>query len=347
MLSVVSATAGIRHYCDYQGNVRQVADAQGNVIEQNDYYPYGGLFGESASLQSYKYSGKELERMNGLNTYDFHARPYYYPVLQFHSPDNLGEKTPWLSPYLYCAGNPIMFIDPTGMECWWSQMWDDYNMTTRLYGALKAAGGITEATVGATAGVATSWTGVGAVLGGAALVHGCDVAASGISQMISGEETSSLTSQAMQATGVSPETAEMIDGCMSMLLTGGSGTISKGVSITTKVSSTSTTAVSEAVMESHHIIPKQHMGHQLVKEAIKEGFKFNGPENIIRLEKFSKVTNIGRHGNHPAYNNYVEILLDQQLKCQGTAAERLKNVITNLRTTIETNPNIKINNLFK
>ncbi|MBR6640351.1 MAG: RHS repeat-associated core domain-containing protein, partial [Muribaculaceae bacterium] len=100
---------------DYQGNIRQVVDAQGNVLEQNDYYPYGGLFGESASHQSYKYSGKELERMNGLNTYDFHARPYYYPVLQFHSPDILSEEKPWNSPYLYCSGNPINRIDPSGM----------------------------------------------------------------------------------------------------------------------------------------------------------------------------------------------------------------------------------------
>ena len=113
----VDASGNYHYYVlDYQGNIRQVVDAQGNVIEQNDYYPYGGLFGESASHQSYKYSGKELERMNGLNTYDFHARPYYYPTLQFHSPDLLSEKTPWLSPYLYCAGNPVMFIDPTGME---------------------------------------------------------------------------------------------------------------------------------------------------------------------------------------------------------------------------------------
>ena len=160
--------------------------SQNVVAEFMEVESYGGLFGESASYQNYKYSSKELETMNGLNTYDFHARPYYYPALQFHSPDILSEEKPWLSPYLYCAGNPVMFIDPTGMESWWSQIWNDPEIMARIEGAIKAAGGITEAVVGATAGVATSWTGVGAVLGGAALVHGCDVAASGISQMISG-----------------------------------------------------------------------------------------------------------------------------------------------------------------
>ena len=111
VLSVASATSGIRHYCDYTATTTTLV-----TENKRDYYPYGGLFGESASHQSYKYSGKELERMNGLNTYDFHARPYYYPAIIFHSPDILSEKTPWLSPYLYCAGNPIMLIDPTGME---------------------------------------------------------------------------------------------------------------------------------------------------------------------------------------------------------------------------------------
>ena len=89
--------------------------SQNVVTEFMAVESYGGLFGESASLQSYKYSGKEMETMNGLNTYDFHARPYYYPAIIFHSPDILSEKTPWLSPYLYCANNPLSIIDPTGM----------------------------------------------------------------------------------------------------------------------------------------------------------------------------------------------------------------------------------------
>ena len=236
VLVMADAAADIRHYCDYTATTTTLV-----TENKRDYYPYGGLFGESASYQSYKYSGKELETMNGLNTYDFHARPYYYPTLQFHSPDLLSEKTPWLSPYLYCAGNPVMFIDPTGMESWWSQIWNDPEIMARIEGAIKAAGGITEAVVGATAGVATSWTGVGAVLGGAALVHGCDVAASGISQMISGEETSSLTSQGLQAAGVPKETAERIDVGLSIGFTFVSGIASNVGSITTKATSTSTT----------------------------------------------------------------------------------------------------------
>ena len=325
----VDASGNYYYYVlDYQGNIRQVVDAQGNVIEQNDYYPYGGLFGESASLQSYKYSGKELETMNGLNTYDFHARPYYYPVLQFHSPDLLSENTPWLSPYLYCAANPVMLIDPTGMASWWSQMWDDYNMTTRLYGAMKAAGGITEATVGATAGVATSWTVVGAVLGGAALGHGCDVAASGITQMISGEETSSLTSQAMQATGVSPETAEMIDGGISIGLTGSAGMISKGGAITTKAASTSTTttAVGEtsAVSKTGGRLGSQTtraQNSQIAQTLEDRGYIITYGGGKLQ-EEYLKPLNLGRKGGsyiditakHPRYGmlriNTVDVLKD-------------------------------------
>ena len=50
---------------DHLGSVRLVVSADGQVIERNDYYPYGGLFGEEQSLQPYKYSGKELETTNG------------------------------------------------------------------------------------------------------------------------------------------------------------------------------------------------------------------------------------------------------------------------------------------
>ncbi len=47
--------------------------------------------------------------------YDFHARQYDPHLGLFTSPDPLSGDYPALSSYLYCAGNPVMFTDPTGM----------------------------------------------------------------------------------------------------------------------------------------------------------------------------------------------------------------------------------------
>ena len=63
---------------DYQGNVRAVLDQNHNVVERNDYYPYGGLINASDSqLQPYKYSSKEFDRENGLYWYDFSAKMFW------------------------------------------------------------------------------------------------------------------------------------------------------------------------------------------------------------------------------------------------------------------------------
>ncbi len=47
----------------HQGNIRVVANQNGELEQMNHYYPYGGLMGEStgSDAQPYKYNGKELE----------------------------------------------------------------------------------------------------------------------------------------------------------------------------------------------------------------------------------------------------------------------------------------------
>ena len=102
---------------DYQGNVRAVLDQNHNVVERNDYYPYGGLINASDSqLQPYKYSSKELDRENGLDLYDSEAR-WYDPILpQTTTQDPLAEKYYPISPYTWCAGNPIEFVDKNGKD---------------------------------------------------------------------------------------------------------------------------------------------------------------------------------------------------------------------------------------
>ena len=52
---------------DVQGNIRAVVDAGNAVAEQTDYYPYGMPMADvnSASVQPFKFGGKELEREGG------------------------------------------------------------------------------------------------------------------------------------------------------------------------------------------------------------------------------------------------------------------------------------------
>ena len=121
------------HISDHQGNIRQIWNATtAKTVQDNHYYPYGALLGESASTEyvkavargnrhpvstnPYKYSEKEWQPAFGLNLYDFIARQYDPALCRFTSPDPLNGKYPQLSPYIYCAANPINITDPTGLE---------------------------------------------------------------------------------------------------------------------------------------------------------------------------------------------------------------------------------------
>ena len=123
-VSMVSTPAGyisgnMRYYYlkDYQGNNRVVLNQNGVVQQVNHYYPYGSLMGEgfNASSQPYRYGGKELVTLEGLNLSDFGARWLDSPSGTFTTMDPLCENSYNYSPYLYCAGNPIKYIDPSGM----------------------------------------------------------------------------------------------------------------------------------------------------------------------------------------------------------------------------------------
>ncbi|MCH4148116.1 MAG: RHS repeat-associated core domain-containing protein [Prevotella sp.] len=102
---------------DHLGNDRLVADENGNIEQINHYYPFGGLMGESQNLtsnQKYKYNGKELDRMHGLDWYDYGARNY--DGMRFTTMDPMDEKYYNISPYAYCHDNPINTIDPNGKD---------------------------------------------------------------------------------------------------------------------------------------------------------------------------------------------------------------------------------------
>ena len=84
------------YHTDYQGNNRAVVDAEGYVAQRTDYYPYGlPMRQKSADAQPYKYSGKEFDPINGLNTYDFHARVYHPAAIFWQRPDPIDYLDEW------------------------------------------------------------------------------------------------------------------------------------------------------------------------------------------------------------------------------------------------------------
>ena len=106
---------------DHLGNIREIVDKNGNIIQKTDYYPYGtpilfDPFTINDTSHPYKYNGKELDMMHGLNTYDYGARQYYSALPLWDRVDPLAEKYYSISPYAYCANNPVNFVDPDGKE---------------------------------------------------------------------------------------------------------------------------------------------------------------------------------------------------------------------------------------
>ena len=110
---------GYHYYIrDHQGNNRVVAKSDGTIEQTTHYYPYGGILSQSTNqgVQKYKYNGKEFDTMHGLNMYDYGARQQDPETGLFTSMDPLCEKYYNISPYAYCAGNPIRYVDPDGKQ---------------------------------------------------------------------------------------------------------------------------------------------------------------------------------------------------------------------------------------
>ena len=106
---------------DHLGDNRVTINSSGTVVEKSHYYPSGTRFFTESTSNTlkplpYRYNGKELEAMNGLNQMDYGARRRFAGLPIWTSVDPLAEKYYSISPYAYCAGNPINRFDPDGMD---------------------------------------------------------------------------------------------------------------------------------------------------------------------------------------------------------------------------------------
>ena len=101
---------------DHLGNNRVVVSEDGKIEQENDYYPTGALMASSkgGDTQCFKFNGKELDRTNGLNWYDYGARNYDAAIVRWDGMDKLCEKYYPFTPYGYCKNNFVNAIDLDG-----------------------------------------------------------------------------------------------------------------------------------------------------------------------------------------------------------------------------------------
>ena len=117
----IVATAGndteIRYFLtDHLGSVRVVATDKDNVLERNDYQPFGKRWvtpSMPVSDNRDHFNGKEDQSFAGLPFSDYGARMYDRERGRWLSQDPLQQ---YHSPYVFCGNNPIRLIDLDGME---------------------------------------------------------------------------------------------------------------------------------------------------------------------------------------------------------------------------------------
>ncbi len=108
-------------FTDHLGSVRAQASSGGNLMEHDNYLPFGTRWDDGSPTDPdnrYRFNGKEEQSFAGLPYIDYGARMYDPCTARWLSQDPLAEKYCSVSPYAFCNNNPVNIIDPNGMDIW-------------------------------------------------------------------------------------------------------------------------------------------------------------------------------------------------------------------------------------
>ena len=108
------------YHSDHLGSAAYLTNQEGSVSQTLNYLPFGEEWVDVKqdidwpSLINYSFNAKEKDYETGFHYYG--SRYYSSELSIWNSTDPMADKYPSLTPYNYCANNPVKLIDPNGEE---------------------------------------------------------------------------------------------------------------------------------------------------------------------------------------------------------------------------------------
>ncbi len=106
------------YHSDHLGSASWITDNGGLAVQHLQYLPYGERYVDqriSGYSERFTFTGKERDEETGYGY--FGARYMDHELMtMWLSVDPMADKYPSISPYAYCAWNPVKLVDPNGEE---------------------------------------------------------------------------------------------------------------------------------------------------------------------------------------------------------------------------------------
>jgi len=110
-------------HSDHLGSASWITNNTGLPVQHLLYLPFGEHFVNERSAaydERFTFTGKERDAETG---YYYHGARFNSSDIGWLSVDPMADKYPSMSPYAYCAWNPVKLVDPEGMEAMENDDW--------------------------------------------------------------------------------------------------------------------------------------------------------------------------------------------------------------------------------
>jgi RHS repeat-associated protein len=117
------STGTVYYYLsDHLGSSNIVASATGAIVNESDFYPFGGerQITNNLANQKYKFTDAERDAESGLDVHDFRSLNTSMGRWMSPDPSGIGFANPTnpqtFNLYAYVGNNPLRYVDPLGLE---------------------------------------------------------------------------------------------------------------------------------------------------------------------------------------------------------------------------------------